>query len=79
VWPTHLVKLAVKTTHEFAEVLINCRKHPLPRFIPEPRIFALFLVFVLEGEIQVGDVRFPEDVVSTLLEWGGFVGETIEP
>ena len=72
-WPTHLVKLAVKTTHEFAEVLINCRKHPLPRFIPEPRIFALLLVVVLKGEVQVGGIRFIFDLVALLMKRGGLV------
>jgi hypothetical protein len=44
----HLIKFTIKAANELAEVLIELFQHSLTRFVPEPRIFALFLVIILK-------------------------------
>lgn len=74
----YLIKFAIITADKFAEILIEFLEYSLPRFIPKSRVFTVFLFSVLEGKIQVRDVRFPVDIVLPLCEWSGCVFEPIE-
>jgi hypothetical protein len=74
----HLVEFTIKAADELTEILVELFQHSLARLVPEPWIFALFLVIVLEGKIQVRNVRFPEDFVFGLLEGSGLVWVSVE-
>jgi hypothetical protein len=74
----YMIKFAVIAADKLAEIQIEFREHPLPRVVPEPRIFTLFLTRILEGKIQVRKVRFPRHIVLFLFEGRGLVCESIE-
>jgi len=78
VFAAHLVKFTIKAAHEHTEVLIELFEYSLARLVPKSRIFALFLVIVLEGKIQVGDVGLPEDFVFALIEGSGRIWVSVE-
>ena len=74
----YLIEFTIIAAYKLAEVLIELFQHSLSRLVPESWVFALFLVIVLEGKIEVGDVRFPEDLVFPLLEGSGLVRESVK-
>lgn len=74
----YLVEFAVKTAYQLAEILIVLFEYPLPGLVPKSRIFALFLVAVLEREVQICDIGLPKDFVFFLSERRGIVRESVE-
>jgi hypothetical protein len=52
-YSAYLVKFAIIAADKHAEILVEFLEYPLPRIVPESRIFTVFLASVLEGEIQV--------------------------
>ena len=79
IFSTYLIEFTIIASHKLTEILVELFQYSLARFVPKSRIFALFLVIVLEGEVQVGDIRFPENFVFALLEGSGLIWESVEP
>ena len=59
----YLIKFAVETAIQLSEGGIRILQNPVPRFVPESRIFAGRVIIIAEAEVWIMDITLVQGLV----------------